>query len=142
MFRVRTFLSSDDGAITVDWVVLTAGIVGLGLASAAAVRTGTSSLGTEIQTGLTGAAVAALGFLGDDDFAWTPRHQWYWDAINATVASRTDESLMRSVEHYAGNWRLGYDPGVYAPDAYAAAYMELIRRGVAIPERNPHPRDL
>ena len=29
MTRVRRYLGSEDGAITVDWVVITAGIVGL-----------------------------------------------------------------------------------------------------------------
>jgi hypothetical protein len=30
--RIKAFLASEDGAITVDWVVLTAAIVGLGIA--------------------------------------------------------------------------------------------------------------
>ncbi|WP_167740325.1 hypothetical protein [Parasedimentitalea huanghaiensis] len=29
MNKLKSFLASDDGAVTVDWVVLTAGIVGL-----------------------------------------------------------------------------------------------------------------
>jgi hypothetical protein len=50
--------------VTVDWVVLTAAIVGLGLAVIASVRTGTSDLATDIQTSLSGASVATLGTLG------------------------------------------------------------------------------
>ncbi|MCC0079219.1 MAG: hypothetical protein H6899_04560 [Rhodobacter sp.] len=60
MFR---FFHDENGAVTVDWVVLSAATVGLGIASAAAVRTGTGTLGDSIQTSLSGAEVAALGDL-------------------------------------------------------------------------------
>ncbi len=43
-FLLTSFLNEEDGAITVDWVVLTAAIVGLGLAVLAAVGDGTMSL--------------------------------------------------------------------------------------------------
>ena len=61
---LKTFLADDSGAVTVDWVVLTAAIVGLGLAVITSVRTGVQSLGTDIQTSLTSASVATLGTLG------------------------------------------------------------------------------
>lgn len=38
------FMREEDGAITVDWVVLTAAIIGLGLAVLASVGDGTMSL--------------------------------------------------------------------------------------------------
>jgi hypothetical protein len=34
----RDFLASEDGAVTVDWVVLTAALVGLGIAVTAVMR--------------------------------------------------------------------------------------------------------
>jgi Flp pilus assembly pilin Flp len=61
---IKTFNSDESGAVTVDWVVLTAAIVGLGLAVIASVRTGTSNLAGNIQTSLSGASVATLGTLG------------------------------------------------------------------------------
>jgi Flp pilus assembly pilin Flp len=61
---IKTFANDEAGAVTVDWVVLTAAIVGLGLAVIASVRTGTSDLATDIQTSLSGATVATLGTLG------------------------------------------------------------------------------
>jgi Flp pilus assembly pilin Flp len=61
---IKTFNSDESGAVTVDWVVLTAAIVGLGLAVIASVRTGTSNLASNIQTSLSGASVATLGTLG------------------------------------------------------------------------------
>jgi len=38
--HIKSFWKSDDGAVTVDWVVLTAAIVGLGLAVIATVSNG------------------------------------------------------------------------------------------------------
>jgi Flp pilus assembly pilin Flp len=62
--NVKSFAANESGAVTVDWVVLTAAIVGLGIAVIAQVRTGTTNLATQIQTQLTAASVAALGTLG------------------------------------------------------------------------------
>lgn len=49
--------------MTVDWVVMSAAIVGLGIASAGAVRLGTSALGTDIESSLSGAGVASMAWL-------------------------------------------------------------------------------
>ncbi len=43
---VKTFKRDEDGAVTVDWVVLTAAIVGLGIAVLTSVSGGTTSLPT------------------------------------------------------------------------------------------------
>lgn len=58
------FLKDDSGAVTVDWVVLTAAVVGLGIATVGAVRSGVGTLGTNISSSLTSASVASLGTLG------------------------------------------------------------------------------
>ncbi|MCC5991091.1 MAG: hypothetical protein JJT99_01075 [Rhodobacteraceae bacterium] len=62
--NIKSFAADESGAVTVDWVVLTAAIVGLGIAVIASVRTGTSDLAGNIQSSLTGASVATLGTLG------------------------------------------------------------------------------
>jgi hypothetical protein len=54
------FLRNQSGAVTVDWVVLTAATVGLGLASLAAVRIGVNDLGADVETSLSNARVAAM----------------------------------------------------------------------------------
>ncbi|MEZ5751473.1 MAG: hypothetical protein R3D60_05695 [Paracoccaceae bacterium] len=61
---IKNFIANESGAVTVDWVVLTAAIVGLGLAVITTVRAGVNSLGTDIRTSLTNASVASLGTLG------------------------------------------------------------------------------
>jgi Flp pilus assembly pilin Flp len=49
---IKTFRSDEDGAVTVDWVVLTAAIVGLGIAVLASVRSGATTMGNNIKTEL------------------------------------------------------------------------------------------
>ena len=44
----KKFNNEEDGAVTVDWVVLTAAVVGLGFAALAAIRTATGDLTTKI----------------------------------------------------------------------------------------------
>jgi Flp pilus assembly pilin Flp len=62
--NLKSFAANESGAVTVDWVVLTAAIVGLGIAVITQVRNGTTALATSIQTSLTTATVATLGTLG------------------------------------------------------------------------------
>jgi Flp pilus assembly pilin Flp len=46
----KKFHNEEDGAVTVDWVVLTAAVVGLGFAALAAIRTATGGLTTKIAS--------------------------------------------------------------------------------------------
>jgi Flp pilus assembly pilin Flp len=54
---IKTFRADEDGAVTVDWVVLTAAIVGLAIAVLASVKTGAEDLANGIESELTTAAV-------------------------------------------------------------------------------------
>ncbi len=51
---IKSFRKDEDGAVTVDWVVLTAAIVGLGIATLAAVSNGVDDLSGDIESTLTG----------------------------------------------------------------------------------------
>ncbi|PTQ75769.1 Flp family type IVb pilin [Celeribacter persicus] len=46
------FSRDEDGAVTVDWVVLTSAVVGLAIAVLATVQSGTKSLGDNISKDL------------------------------------------------------------------------------------------
>ncbi len=61
--NIKSFAADESGAVTVDWVVLTAAIVGLGIAVVASVRTGTTSVGEQINTSLSSATIPDLGSL-------------------------------------------------------------------------------
>jgi Flp pilus assembly pilin Flp len=51
--QAKRFLRAEDGAVTVDWVVLTAAIVGLGLAVVVVVASGVEEVATDIDEDLT-----------------------------------------------------------------------------------------
>ena len=59
---IKTFRADKDGAVTVDWVVLTAAIVGLGIAVLLAVRGGTVDMGEDIGSTLSSADVPDITF--------------------------------------------------------------------------------
>jgi len=50
---IKKFRNDEDGAVTVDWVVLTAAIVLLGAAVASTVRTGAVDLASDISKEMT-----------------------------------------------------------------------------------------
>jgi Flp pilus assembly pilin Flp len=50
---IKTFRADEDGAVTVDWVVLTAAIVGLGIAVLTTVSGGANDLADGIGAELT-----------------------------------------------------------------------------------------
>ncbi len=50
--KIASFRRGQDGAVTVDWVVLTAAIVGLAVAVFAAIRPSIEDITTDIKTNL------------------------------------------------------------------------------------------
>jgi len=58
---IKNFRNDEDGAVTVDWVVLTAAIVLLGAAVGASVKTGAEKLADGVQTNLETQALAVGG---------------------------------------------------------------------------------
>ncbi|TFL17790.1 pilus assembly protein [Jannaschia formosa] len=52
ILNARSFLAAEDGAVTVDWVVLTAALVGLGLAVMGVISSGMENLTDDINTQL------------------------------------------------------------------------------------------
>ena len=55
-----TFLKDDSGAVTVDWVVLTAAVVGLGIAVLSSIGGGTKTLADSISTSLAGTTITVV----------------------------------------------------------------------------------
>jgi Flp pilus assembly pilin Flp len=54
----KNFFADESGAVTVDWVVLTAAIVGLGIAVMASVSTGLEDLSGDIEGQLTSQGIS------------------------------------------------------------------------------------
>ena len=68
------FCSEESGAVTVDWVVLTAALVGLGMACAAVVSAGVETVSNETATELANTSIithfaSVAGSLFDSDFS-------------------------------------------------------------------------
>lgn len=60
MVKLTDFLKSEDGAVTVDWVVLTAAIVGLGIVVIGSIGAGTTSVSSGLGATLTDAEPPAV----------------------------------------------------------------------------------
>ena len=59
---IKTFRADEDGAVTVDWVVLTAAIVGLGIAVLTSVKSGANTMATSVKTSLSTNSVPVVAF--------------------------------------------------------------------------------
>lgn len=62
MPELVNFLKNEDGAVTVDWVVLTAAIVGLGLAVVVSISGGATSVSSGLGSNLSNSVVAEVDF--------------------------------------------------------------------------------
>jgi len=58
---VKNFRNDEDGAVTVDWVVLTAAVVGLAIAAYGSIQTGAASMTENTSTYLEGLETGTVG---------------------------------------------------------------------------------
>lgn len=65
--KIISFRSNEDGAVTVDWVVLTAAVCGLAIASFAAIQEGSKSVGDRTGGYLTDKDIQTLWVTGDGE---------------------------------------------------------------------------
>lgn len=56
----KKFRKEEEGAVTVDWVVLTAAVVGLGVAAVASVKGGVDTLASDISSGVEATSVEGV----------------------------------------------------------------------------------
>jgi hypothetical protein len=89
------FTTDQSGAITVDWTVMAAAVVGLGVASVGAVRTGTQQMGANIESSLSTANLARLELTPYNFRAMTDDGP-FWNSIplrRDQMAGTNDETL-------------------------------------------------
>lgn len=55
---IKTFAKDEAGAVSIDWVVLTAAIVAMGVAAGSAIRSTSSSVASNVDTYATSVDVA------------------------------------------------------------------------------------
>jgi hypothetical protein len=104
----KTFLHQEQGAVTVDWVVLAAAVVGLGVATVGSVRSGTQALGSDISSSLSAATVASLGTLG-----------------SVPVVTPTMGAMLRENVWETGGGRCMPGPGCPPPTQYYEQQFEM-----------------
>ena len=61
VLSLRRFASCESGAVTVDWVVLTASIVGLAVGTAAIGWDGALNLATNVNAAMSGITIEQIG---------------------------------------------------------------------------------
>lgn len=92
---MREFLFDDGGAVTVDWVVLTAALVGLGLAVTAVVSGGvqTASSATAAKVGGIGIATTFDGIRANAGMGHAPNDPDFYDSVTTGLSGLSDADL-------------------------------------------------
>ncbi len=114
--HIKTFLRAESGAVTVDWVVMTSAVVGLGLATMAVVSGGVENLSTS-----TAQALADTAPDGGDI--------WSWGAGAAVASAWGELGMLHFADQAAAEARVaevlessfGGDHQAYYDAAYAFA---------------------
>ena len=142
----RRFRADEDGAVTTDWVVLTAAVVGLGLVAATSIGGGTTEAAAGVASSVGSTVSTALGheqtteeFLASYDPV-SSRHRggsgsdsWVRGSYDYT-SKMSDSQLAAS---YARNYTkamTGTNP--VAADRLAVRERVMQERGMAIPSGN------
>jgi hypothetical protein len=126
------FIRDESGAVTVDWVVLTSGLVGLGLATVAVVSAGAENLTGDIAVHLA-SIDPGEGFFGSEDggggWVQLPQlNEWsdpvemmqsYLDAANGDVQTAYD-NLFRDAQFEAQNPNMNSGNEIDALGAFEA----------------------
>lgn len=102
--RLARFLRVEAGGATVEYAVLAAAAVGLGLATAGAVRTGVGSLGQTSGTSLAGGAVMATALpTGSGTLPGNGGTQVGGGGITPDISYPTDSLSSYTLRHYDQN---------------------------------------
>lgn len=134
----RLFLADDSGAVTVDWVVLTAALVGLGLASMAVVSAGVEDLSGDMRTQMETQEISASFSTAVDWQAgqWDMSNPGVYDANAAWMAGFADQQLldhMNNMSQFADYPAGSGHPYDSYHDEYFTARDEAISRGLIDP---------
>lgn len=138
---IHHFLRDAMGAVTVDWVVLTAATVGLGIAVVSQVRDGSFSLATAVSTTLGSVQLGPLSFRDPTYIVQrlTPEQLEQW---TATFAAQTNAKLQASAQQRYDQFmsHLAAQQWTQAQtrmDYYHLIQQEMASRGVAPPSDLP-----
>lgn len=115
--RVLQFCSDESGAVTTDWVVLTAGMVGLAIATATLVYEGTDNTSLQLSGSLD--SVNMVSFQdGEAPFA-----QYFYDIGVAAFPNSRDDAWRRAREAVHANAPAGFE---YDPGFTTTRYVDMV----------------
>jgi len=110
MKQMNKFLSDDSGAVTVDWVVLTAGLVGLGLATMAVVSAGVEDLSGDTRTQMESQVISTSFASGSDTWTWSGRTaQDYYNVGAAAAPGNNGATYYWAQQEAIGDMPEGYN---------------------------------
>ena len=90
--QFRAFAENESGAITVDWVVLTAATVGMGLATMALINSGVEQTVSDIDAGLNAPSVIVRMYNG---FGYDPYDSAGFSTLLKNVSSLDENDLQQ-----------------------------------------------
>ena len=146
MHLVSKFWTSESGAITVDWVVLTGAIVGLGLAVMSVVADGLNSASNNTANQLAsldvGFSFAEAWSSGWGDNPLVNTSGFTMSVYENWTAGYSNDELVEVYEAYhAGHHHTMYEAGDRV-DSIGALEYEMNSRGMDIPSGYPSYDDM
>jgi hypothetical protein len=100
--ELKSFCASDSGAVTVDWVVLTAGLVGLGLATTAVVSNGLGNSSSDIASTVSDYEIVTSSDAPAATLtSWIPLNPGAVDANIAWMQAFEDQQLLDHMNNQA-----------------------------------------
>ncbi len=139
---ISNFVQEDSGAVTVDWVVLTAGIVGLGLAVTTVVSSGVENLSGDTATELTEIEIMTSFTTALADYSGYslvgPSHSESWrTSEQARFGAMSDADLMLAYNNsYATAVGGVYPHQNHETDRIGVMETEMAARGISVPSGN------
>ncbi|WP_340242208.1 Flp family type IVb pilin [Roseobacter sp. HKCCA2468] len=120
--RITRFLRDETGAVTVDYVVLSGALTGVGVTTAAAVSGGVNTLAQNIASELMGTSaqtqniLASDGFAGGDRAGWTGGTVMDIDQFGELLVMAAGETMTRTAEIPEGTEQVTFSFDVASGD--------------------------
>ena len=139
MSFIKSFTYNEDGAVTVDWVVLTAAIVGIAMAVIALISSGVQNASNGVNDGLNSAGSLAASLFGGNDTVYG-EESGFVPFGPATVDTYTNTIGLSEPDLQAA-YNSAYtdattNPDEFTVDQLAGAEQAMVERTLDIPEGN------
>jgi hypothetical protein len=138
----KDFLGNESGAVTVDWVVLTGALVGLGLATTAIVSAGVQDLSGDTRGALESDSIIVASFgtewpefvLGNYQRPRPEHHTGNWNHLVGAIGSYNEDQLNLLMTQGLDLYENGGTAEIqsWGIDTYALAYDQMQARGMDV----------